>query len=98
VDITSVIDDKERMLACHESQKKWLDHTQGLGSYLETMRDMSAEVAAAAAVVSGARAAAGGEAPAYAEGWRRHSHLGFSATEMDPLFELLGPYCRGGGD
>jgi LmbE family N-acetylglucosaminyl deacetylase len=83
VDITSVIDHKERMLACHESQKKWLDQTQGLDSYLQTMREMSAAVAAGAA------------AGDYAEGWRRHSHLGFSATEVDPLPELLGPYCKG---
>jgi LmbE family N-acetylglucosaminyl deacetylase len=87
VDITSVIDDKERMLACHQSQKTWLDQTQGLDSYLRAMRDMSAEVASAPGIVS----AAGG----YAEGWRRHSHLGFSATETDPLFELLKPYCKG---
>ena len=26
----------------------------------------------------------------YAEGWRRHSHLGFSQTDIDPLGELLG--------
>jgi N-acetylglucosamine malate deacetylase 1 len=99
VDITSVIEDKERMLGCHESQKKWLDRTQGLDSYLQSMKDMSAAVAAeawaATAAGSGARNAGLG-APAFAEGWRRHSHLGFSATEIDPLFELLEPYCRGG--
>ena len=81
VDITSVIDDKERMLACHDSQKAWLDQTQGLDSYLQTMRDMSAEVAASAGVEG------------YAEGWRRHSHLGFSAAEIDPLSEILEKYC-----
>ena len=91
VDITSVIDDKERMLACHESQKVWLDQTQGLDSYLQTMRAMSAEVAAVTAAGSGAAATTVG----YAEGWRRHSHLGFSATEIDPLPEILKPYCRG---
>ncbi|MBN2553468.1 MAG: PIG-L family deacetylase [Spirochaetales bacterium] len=81
IDITSVIDDKERMLACHDSQKAWLDQTQGLNSYLQTMRDMSAEVAASAGMQG------------YAEGWRRHSHLGFSAVETDPLSELLERYC-----
>ncbi len=25
----------------------------------------------------------------YAEGWRQHSHLGFSAREIDPLGEIL---------
>ncbi len=84
VDITSVIDEKERMLACHESQKRWLDETQGLESYLKTMREMSAEVAAMAGRGQ------------YAEGWRRHSHLGFSAAEADPLMEMLAVYCYAG--
>jgi hypothetical protein len=26
----------------------------------------------------------------HAEGWRRHSHLGFSAGEIDPLGQALG--------
>ena len=86
VDITSVIDDKERMLACHESQKTWLDETQGLNSYLQTMRDMSAQVASNTGI--------GGASGGYAEGWRRHSHLGFSAADIDPLFEILEPYCK----
>jgi LmbE family N-acetylglucosaminyl deacetylase len=94
VDITSVIGDKERMLACHESQKTWLDQTQGLDSYLQTMRDMSAEVAAAAAASEGAATAGAPAVGGYAEGWRRHSHLGFSAAEIDPLIEILKPYCK----
>ena len=44
VDISGVIEDKQAMLACHQSQRKWLDVSQGLDSYLATMRDMSAEV------------------------------------------------------
>jgi hypothetical protein len=32
----------------------------------------------------------------YAEGWRRHSHLGFSAVEADPLQEQLAEYCSTG--
>jgi LmbE family N-acetylglucosaminyl deacetylase len=78
VDISGVIEDKQAMLACHQSQKKWLDVSQGLDSYLAAMRDMSAEV--------GRRSGRF----AFAEGWRRHSHLGFSARERDPLGELLG--------
>ena len=81
VDITSVIDDKEQMLAYHESQKLWLDQSQGMDSYLHTMREMSAEVAAMAGKGQ------------YAEGWRRHSHLGFSAVETDPLMEILAEFC-----
>lgn len=82
VDIGSVIDDKERLLACHQSQKLWLDESQGLDSYLKTMRDMSAEVGRMAGGLS------------FAEGWRRHSHLGFASPEADPLPELLAAHYR----
>lgn len=78
VDIGAVIDRKEAALACHRSQKEWLDYSQGFGSYLAAMRDMSREVGR----LSGWHE--------YAEGWRRHLHLGFSAREIDPLRELLG--------
>ncbi len=81
VDITSVIDHKEKMLACHESQKKWLDQSQGLNAYLITMREMSAEVGTMS------------EKFRYAEGWRRHSHLGYAAKEIDPLQEILQLSC-----
>jgi hypothetical protein len=30
----------------------------------------------------------------HAEGWRRHSHPGVSATDADPLRAALGPLCR----
>jgi LmbE family N-acetylglucosaminyl deacetylase len=80
VDITSVIDRKAAMLACHASQKDWLDTTQGLDSYLQTMKDLSAEVGA----MSGRYQ--------YAEGWRRHLHLGLCAADADPLRAALGPY------
>ncbi|NOX53104.1 MAG: LmbE family protein [Planctomycetes bacterium] len=79
VNVTSVIDVKLKMLGCHESQRQWLDETQGLDDYLESMRQASAEVAR----LSGQ---AGWE---YAEGWRQHSHVGFSAEDRDPLSEVL---------
>jgi LmbE family N-acetylglucosaminyl deacetylase len=77
VDITATIDDKERMLAFHVSQKTWLDTTQGMDSYLTTMRTVSAEVGG----MSGKYR--------YAEGWRRHNHLGLSRKETEPLEEIL---------
>ena len=77
VDVESVIDRKEKLLACHRSQKQWLDESQGFDSYLQQMRDLSARVGQ----MSGRYR--------LAEGWRRHLHLGFSAREMDPLKELL---------
>lgn len=78
VDVTNALDRKRAALACHRTQKEWLDKSQGLDSYLHTMEDMSREVGA----LSGRFA--------YAEGWRRHLHLGFGAPDADPLTDLLG--------
>lgn len=77
VDIESVIDKKKTMLGYHKSQKEWLDKSQGIDSYLDTMKDMSASMGKNSAVFN------------FAEGWRRHSHIGFSANEMKPLEEIL---------
>ncbi len=81
VDIAPVLEEKSRMLACHESQKAWLDKTQGFDSYLQTMKDISERV--------------GGLSGVYrvAEGWRRHSHVGFTRQDCNPLAELLGERC-----
>ncbi len=80
IDISAVIDQKEKMLACHESQKNWLDKSQGLNAYLITMREMSEEVGTMCGKFC------------CAEGWRRHSHLGYSKKEIDPLREILAEY------
>ena len=77
IDITSVLPQKRAALACHRSQKEWLDVSQGLDSYLQTMEDMSAEVGEMSAKFR------------YAEGWRRHAHLGFCAPDADPLADAL---------
>lgn len=77
VDITEVIERKEQFLACHKSQKRWLDQSQGLNAYLLTMRAMSEEVGAMSGIFR------------FAEGWRRHSHLGYSSRVIDPLQEIL---------
>jgi len=78
VDTTSVIKKKRDMLACHRSQKEWLDESQGHDNYLNTMEQMSELVAG---LVGGFT---------HAEGWRRHSHLGFGPEEFDPLRDALG--------
>ncbi|MBI2842642.1 MAG: PIG-L family deacetylase [Armatimonadetes bacterium] len=77
IDISDVMDEKREALACHNSQKEWLDQTHGLDSYLNTMVEMSAEVGR----MSGRFV--------YAEGWRRHSHLGFGPKDFDPLRDAL---------
>lgn len=87
IDITSVLPQKRAALAAHRSQKEWLDVSQGLDSYLRTMEDMSAEVGAMARTAGAPPAAF-----AYAEGFRRHAHLGFCGPDTDPLSEVLGPF------
>ena len=41
IDITSVMDRKEQMLSCHESQKKWLQYINGWDIYTENMKESS---------------------------------------------------------
>jgi N-acetylglucosamine malate deacetylase 1 len=81
VDVGDVLPAKRAALACHRSQKEWLDTSQGLDSYLNTMEDMARKVGAWSGKF------------AYAEGWRRHSHLGFCGENHDPLAEALGARC-----
>jgi len=76
VNVTEIIDGKVDMLARHQTQKKWLDESQGHDSYLQKLRDLDAE----AGRMSGKFT--------YAEGWRRHLHLGFCGPHDDPLREL----------
>ena len=82
VDTTLVQDEKRAALSAHESQRSWLDVSQGMDSYLASMDEAARELG---------HLSGGFE---FAEGWRRHLHLGFSATEIDPLAEVLGPLCR----
>lgn len=77
VNIASTLGIKRDALACHASQKEWLDKTQGLDSYLQTMIDSTQEIGRMSGRFK------------FAEGWRRHSHLGFGAEEFDPLCEAL---------
>ena len=86
VDVTGEMDTKLKMLGCHESQRQWLDETQGMDDYLESMRHSGEEVARMS------------NQPGwlYAEGFRQHSHAGFSARDRDLLAEVLGDriVCR----
>ncbi len=81
VDVGSVMDAKVKMLACHVSQKEWLDKTQGFDSYLKTMEDLAVRVGE----MSGRFR--------HAEGWRRHSHVGFTRRDGNPLADILGARC-----
>ena len=79
VDVTDLVERKVEMLAQHASQKKWLDESQGQDSYLQTLRELDS--------VCGRRC---GVFP-FAEGWRRHLHLGFCEKSDDPIVEVLAP-------
>ena len=81
VDIADVLDPKVAALACHASQKQWLDDSQGMDSYLETMRDMCAKIGSMSGVYE------------YAEGWRRREHWGFCGPDDDPLAKALLGRC-----
>lgn len=77
VDTSDIIEQKKQMLSKHASQKLWLDESQGLNSYLDTLVELDAEVGRMSSIFK------------YAEGWRRHLHLGFCGADDDPLHEAL---------
>lgn len=77
VDVTDCVERKVKMLSRHQSQKRWLDESQGLDSYLQTLRALDLE----AGKMSGCFD--------YAEGWRRHLHLGFCGPNDCPMSEDL---------
>jgi N-acetylglucosamine malate deacetylase 1 len=78
VDTATVQELKRAALACHASQKQFLDATQGMDSFVRTMDGFSRAVGKLSRRFR------------YAEGWRRHSHLGFCDEQADPLREALG--------
>lgn len=78
VDTDSVHARKRAALACHASQKEWLDVSQGMESYLISMDEGDAQVGRWSGRF------------ARAEGWTRHLHLGFGSEADDPLRDALG--------
>ncbi len=84
VDATGILDRKRAMLACHESQRAWLDATQGMDSYLAAMEAFSREVGEMSGRFE------------YAEGWRRRLHLGYGPEGWDALGEALAEHVAAG--
>ena len=80
--ITTVHSLKRDALACHRSQKNWLDLTQGTDSYLHALDAESKTLGKH----SGAFI--------HAEGWSRHLHLGFADATANPLKDALGKAFR----
>lgn len=80
VDVSEVFDLREKMLACHASQRDWLRAQHGEDEYLHWNRRMASAVAKAA----GRRG--------YAEGFRAHKGHGFPAEDV--LKRVLGRRVR----
>ncbi len=78
VNTAEVQDAKREALAEHRSQRAWLDTSQGMDSYLVAMDDFARRVGRQSGKFS------------LAEGWRRHTHLGFCAADADPLLAAVG--------
>jgi len=74
VDISTVMDIKEKMLKCHKSQRDWLSAHHGIDKYVQTMKKLSEK--------------RGSEISAkYAEGFRQH--LGHSYPQENILKQEL---------
>ena len=69
---------KRAALVEHQSQQNWLEASQGLDSLGSKVDEMARAVGKLSKKFK------------FAEGWRRHLHYGFSATEVDPLRAALG--------
>jgi LmbE family N-acetylglucosaminyl deacetylase len=76
VNTTQVQETKLEALRAHQSQQNWLDVSQKLNSYLQTMEDNALEVGKLSKQFR------------YAEGWTRHLHHGFCSEDADPLQDL----------
>jgi LmbE family N-acetylglucosaminyl deacetylase len=79
IDVSRVLEKKERLLAAHVSQREWLRHHHGMDEYLESMRRWGAERGR----LIGARSA---------EGYRQHR--GHPFPQDDLLRSTLGPAAR----
>jgi len=81
IPIDTVMQRKIAMLECHQSQQLWLQTTQGMNSYLQTMLELGEEVTQLSAIKK--------TESRYAEGWHKHLHLGFGSRDFDPLAQFL---------
>ena len=77
INVSDYMESKREMLALHKSQKEWLDVSQGMDSYLTTMAEQCEKIGKLSGEFT------------YAEGWRRHLHLGFCGENDDPLMDIV---------
>jgi LmbE family N-acetylglucosaminyl deacetylase len=78
VNTESVHHRKSEALAAHKSQAAWLGSSQGANSLTSMLDAFSSKVGELSRDFKDA------------EGWWRHSHLGFCQEDADPLREILG--------
>ncbi len=78
VDTATVQEKKLEALTCHDSQHGWLQASQGMNSYLVEMDNIARAVGRMSRRFQ------------VAEGWRRHSHMGYGGPGTDPLRDALG--------
>ncbi|MBC8452424.1 MAG: PIG-L family deacetylase [Spirochaetes bacterium] len=77
IDVSSVLSRKQQMLGLHASQRNWLDESQRLDSYLQTMVDQDREVGRMSGCYE------------FAEGWIQHNPLGYGDAGFKPLQDLF---------
>ena len=79
VDISATLEQKESMLACHESQRAWLQFQQALRKFDDPLRQMAARAGEQVGLQWG-------------EGFRQHLGQGFPQDDL--LASLLGELVR----
>lgn len=80
IDTASVQSIKRKALQAHVSQQSWLEDSQKMNSYIQTMENFSLDIGSMSNEFK------------HAEGWRRHLHYGFSEPDYDPLKDLGSAY------
>jgi len=81
VDVEPLLDRKIELLGLHKSQIGWLEESQHLGGFANELKKQAAEIGQMSGRFQ------------FAEGWRRHLHLGFCSPDDDPLTDALGESC-----
>ena len=73
---------KRQALACHKSQKEWLDVSQGMDAYIKDMENRAA--------IFGRQS----DEFEFAEGWVQHNPLGFGPENFNPLTAALKDFVK----
>lgn len=77
VNIAPQMEKKRQALACHKSQKEWLDVSQGMDAYIKDMESRGILFGKQSGVFE------------FAEGWIQHNPIGFGPEKFNPLTAAL---------